>query len=126
MPDLRNMIPKIGALLFLAAVTAWSQPADANYDEAKAGSFSLPDPLVLNNGQPVKDAATWRDKRRPEILQLFESQMYGKSPARPKDLSFELTAVERKALGGSAVRKEITVSFAGAPRMNILLYLPVG
>jgi hypothetical protein len=126
MPDLRNMMLKIGALLLLIPVAAWCQPADANYDEANVGSFSLPDPLVLSNGQPVKDAATWRDKRRPEILQLFESHVYGKSPGRPKDLSFELAAVDRKALGGSAVRKEITVSFAGAPRMSILLYLPVG
>lgn len=42
-----------------------------NYDESKAGSFTLPDPLVLKNGQPVNDAKTWWDQRRPEILNDF-------------------------------------------------------
>jgi hypothetical protein len=117
---------KFASALILIAATAQCQPADANYDEAKAGVFSLPDPLMLNSGQPVKDAAAWRDRRRAEILELFESQVYGRSPGRPRDLSFELVSVERRALGGSAIRKEITVSFAGTPRMNILLYLPAG
>jgi hypothetical protein len=117
---------KIGSLFFLIAATGVGQPADANYDEAKVGTYSLPDPLKFNNGEPVKDAAAWRDQRRPEILRLFESHMFGKSPARPKDLSFELSSLDRKALGGTAVRKEITVSFAGGPRFSILLYLPAG
>jgi hypothetical protein len=123
------MATRIGALLLMTAAAAWCQPADANYDESKAGSYSLPGPLVMSNGQPVKDAATWREKRRPEILRLFESQVYGRSPARPKEMSFELSSMDRKALGGSAVRKEVTVAFtrgADAPRMSILLYLPSG
>ena len=39
-----------------------------NYDEAKVGTYTLPDPLVLANGKPVKDAKTWNEKRRPEIV----------------------------------------------------------
>ncbi len=35
-----------------------------NYDEAKVGTYSLPDPLVMNNGKPVMDAATWSKVRR--------------------------------------------------------------
>jgi hypothetical protein len=27
-----------------------------NYDESKVGTYSLPDPLKLNNGKPVHDA----------------------------------------------------------------------
>jgi hypothetical protein len=123
------MAMRIGALLLMATAAAWCQPADANYDESKAGSYSLPDPLVMSNGQPVKDAAAWREKRRPEILRLFESQVYGRSPMRPKEMSFELSSMDRKALGGTAVRKEVTVAFtrgADAPKMSILLYLPSG
>ena len=39
-----------------------------NYDEAKVGTYTLPDALVLNNGKPVRDAKTWTKKRRPEIV----------------------------------------------------------
>src|SRR5688500_8142225 len=45
----------------------------SNYDEAKVGAYTLPDPLVLQNGQPVRDADTWFKERRPEIVRLYES-----------------------------------------------------
>src|SRR6476661_9243172 len=40
----------------------------SNYDESKVGTYTLPDPLRLQNGQPVRDADTWARQRRPEIL----------------------------------------------------------
>jgi hypothetical protein len=61
-----------------------------NYDEAKVGTYSLPDPLRLNNGKPVRDAKTWYSKRRPEIVEMFETQQYGRAPGRPADESFEM------------------------------------
>ena len=113
-------------LLPLAAPTA-AQPAGANYDEAKVGSYTLPDPLVMSNGDRVTTPEQWRKQRRPEILRLFEAHVYGRSPGRPKDLSFELTAIEQNALGGKASRKEVTAYFSrdkSGPKMEILLYLP--
>ena len=71
-------------------VSALAQVADApdeiksgiptNYTESKVGTYSLPDPLKLANGQPVRDAKTWFAKRRPEIIKLFEENQYGKTP----------------------------------------------
>lgn len=43
-----------------------------NYDESKAGGYILPDPLVFTNGKPVRTAKDWQNKRRPEIIQIFE------------------------------------------------------
>ena len=56
----------------------------SNYDEAKVGSFVLPDPLVLQNGKPVKDAATWNTVRRPELIALYEREIFGAVPARAR------------------------------------------
>ena len=56
-----------------------------NYDEAKVGSYTLPDPLVLANGKAVRDAKTWNEQRRPEIVRLFEENEYGRAPGRPAD-----------------------------------------
>src|SRR5580704_10773092 len=39
----------------------------SNYDETKVGAYTLPDPLVLADGRAVTDAATWFNRRRPEI-----------------------------------------------------------
>ena len=83
----------------------------------------------MANGKKVTDAKTWQSKRRPEIVKLFESQMHGRSPARPKDMKFEVTSTDRNALGGLATRKEITVRFGpekDAAQMHLLLYIPNG
>lgn len=104
-----------------------AQPAGTNYDESKVPKFTLPDPLILANGKPVTDAATWTSTRRPEILKLFQSHEYGKSPGRPANLRFETRSVDNSALEGKAVRKQISALLTGdpnGPRMEILIYLP--
>jgi hypothetical protein len=106
---------------------AHAQQAGTNYDEAKVPKYKLPDPLVASDGQPVADAETWLNKRRPEILNLFATQMYGRSPGRPEAMTFEVTSVETKALAGKATRKEVSVYFTGkkdGPKMDVLIYLP--
>ena len=75
-----------------------------NYDEAKVGTYTLPDPLKLNNGKPVRDAKTWYAKRRPEIEQIFLSQQYGRDPGRPAGEHFEVTDPGTPALNGKAIR----------------------
>lgn len=97
-----------------------------NYDESKVSSYTLPDPLTLENGQKVTSVSDWNEKRRPEILSLFETQVYGKSPSRPDDLHFEVLSEDRYALNNMATRKEIAVYFTKGEEhpMTILLYIP--
>src|SRR5574340_1024252 len=121
----KRLVP---AALFAAAL-AFARPPNANYDESRVPNYTLPDPLVMNSGERVRDAAMWRKRRRPEIYKLFESEMFGRCPGRPRGMTFETVSVDRRALGGKAVRKEVTVYFTGdrnGPRMELLLYLPAG
>ena len=101
-----------------------------NYDEAKVRPYTLPDPLVLNDGTRVRDAAVWRAQRRPELLEIFAREVYGRTPAgRPEKMHWAVTSVDRAALGGKAVRKEITVWFTekkDGPKMHVLVYQPAG
>src|SRR4029077_15109272 len=87
------------AVLFNA--TAPGQVADApdgsvagipvNYTESRVGDYKLPDALTLLNGKPVRDAKTWRDKRRPEIVRLYEENQFGRGPAKaPDGMSFDV------------------------------------
>jgi hypothetical protein len=98
-----------------------------NYDEAKVGSYSLPDPLRLNNGKPVHDARAWYSKRRPEIVAMFETQQYGRAPGRPPDESFEMVDPGTPALNGKAIRKQVTIYLnkdKTGPSIDLLIYLP--
>ncbi|NLF72627.1 MAG: acetylxylan esterase [Candidatus Anammoximicrobium sp.] len=124
-------MPRVVVLLVLAGVLASPcavvQAAEANYDEAKVPQYTLPDPLVLANGDKVSDAETWRTKRRPEILELFRAQMYGRSPGRPDGMSWQVFDCDQQAVGGTATRKQVTVFFTGrkdGPSMDVLIYLP--
>ncbi|MHC4518289.1 MAG: glucuronyl esterase domain-containing protein [Planctomycetota bacterium] len=108
--------------------TAWCAHAqDANYDEAKIPTYTLPDPLLCADGTRVTDADTWKQKRRPEIFELFQEHVYGRSPGRPAQMTFMTTSVDASALKGKATRKEVTVYFDGQHQdynMTILIYLP--
>ncbi|KAA5540868.1 glucuronyl esterase domain-containing protein [Adhaeribacter rhizoryzae] len=98
-----------------------------NYEEAKVPPYILPDPLVFQNGTKVKTPKQWRTKRRAEIIELCENEMYGRSPVRPANMTFKVWDQDKTALNGIATRKQITVYFTGqpdGPQMEILLYLP--
>ena len=129
------------ALLVLSACAATAQQPAApapravvagipvNYDEALVGTYTLPDPLVLANGQPVRDAKTWNRKRRPEIVRLFEENQYGRAPGRPAGMSFDVFDKGTPALDGKAIRRQVTVYFSpdkAGPKMDLLVYLPAG
>ena len=115
------------SIVLLYPCVAEAQPSDANYDEANVPRYTLPDPLVTADGEKVAAAETWYARRRPEILRLFQTYMYGHSPAAPKEMTFEVTSADRRALNGKAVRKDVCVHLTpreGGPTINILIYLP--
>ena len=98
-----------------------------NYDEAKVPKFTLPDPLKMVDGMVVKTVNDWETKRRPEVLALFEKEVYGKAPGKPAKLSFAVLEQSKNVLGGTADRKQVQVRFAGTadgPRMTMLIYSP--
>jgi hypothetical protein len=64
-----------------------------NWDEAKANPWpSLPNPLILNSGKPVKNAQSWRTKRRPELVELFDSEVLGRVPANVPTVDWQVTS----------------------------------
>lgn len=100
---------------------------NTNYEESKVPPYTLPDPLVAADGTRIATPRDWAEKRRPEILRMFEELMYGKAPGRPANLKFEVRSVVRDALGGLATRKQVSILFAGkadGPKMDLLVYLP--
>ena len=107
-----------------ARVTA--QPANAPYDEAKVPAYTLPDPLRFEDGRAVTSAEAWRS-RRAEIVRLFETHVYGRSPAAPSAMRFVVVETARDALAGLAIRRQVRVRLDGTatgPAFELLLYVP--
>ena len=69
-----------------------TDPATApNYDEAKANPYpTLPDPLILKNGKKVKEARVWWSKRRAEIIEDFDREIYGRVPKDTPKVNWEI------------------------------------
>jgi hypothetical protein len=75
-----------------------------NYDESKAGPDSpLPDPLVFKNGKPVKSAKDWEKKRRAEIFEDFDREIYGRVPAHTPSVKWEVVSTTNATNGDVAV-----------------------
>lgn len=126
--------PMVRLITIFCGVTLgliWTLPAGVeedthNYDESKVPAYSLPDPLLASNGSKITHKETWRRLRRVEILKLFETHVYGRSPGRPRTTAYK-ESVDPSALGGKATRKQISIFFKDdktGPSINLLIYLP--
>ena len=84
-------------------------PDAANTDESKATPYtSLPDPLLLNNGKPVNNAETWWKERRPEIVEDFDREIYGRVPENMPSVTWRLLTIRNDTIEGiPAVTKQL-------------------
>jgi hypothetical protein len=103
-----------------------SDPPKVNYDEEQVPAYMLPDPLVDSAGRRVETPQDWRSRRRPEILRLFETHVYGRPP-QPTDFESEANVDQGAALNGNSIRKHVAIHLG--PRsarvtLQLLLYLP--
>jgi hypothetical protein len=71
----------------------------ANYDESKVKPFTLPDPLVCKDGTKVATAEQWWTKRRPEIVEDFDREVYGRVPKDVPAVKWEVTETKEEKVG---------------------------
>jgi hypothetical protein len=122
----------IATTFFVSSTYAQKEPAKivagipVNYNEDSVGTYTLPDPLVLSNGKNVIDAKTWIKKCRTEMVQLYETNQFGKTPGKPADLHFDVFDKGTTVFDGKAIRKQVTVYFTKdtVHKMDLVIYLP--
>ncbi|HWI56293.1 MAG TPA: prolyl oligopeptidase family serine peptidase [Bacillota bacterium] len=93
-----------------------------------AKDLDLPDPLTTRSGEKVSSVELWQTKRRPEILELFRENVYGRMPVRrPEKLQFEVTESTPEALEGKATRKQVKIAYqgpGGEGAIRLVLFIP--
>jgi hypothetical protein len=98
-------------------------PRAANYDESKANVYpKLPDPLVLNNGKRVTTARMWWTQRRPQIVELFDREIYGRTPANLPKVTWEVVSTTQVKNGDvPVVTKKLTghVDNSAGPKITV-------
>jgi len=104
-------------------------PNAANYDESKGNPYpELPDVLKLDNGKPVKGAKQWWKLRRPELVEHFDREVYGRLPKNVPGVTWAVAETKNEASGGRPVltRKivgHVDNSSYPAVNVDIELYL---
>lgn len=78
------------------------------------GGAAIPDVLKTASGQTVATSAVWEKERRPEVLELFKSQVFGRNPVeRPDTLRFEPLEPDKVMMAGKALRKRVNIRYSG-------------
>ncbi len=98
-----------------------------NYDETKVGQYTLPDPLTLANGHPVRNAKMWFNVRQPELLKLYENEIYGRVPPDAPKAAFQVVETDTNALDGLAIHKLVLIRFGDKTNslvIHVNEYLP--
>jgi hypothetical protein len=120
---------KNASLILSAVMFAGVSAVATNYDESKVGAYTLPDPLICDDGSHVTNAETWFPKRRPEILKSYRENIFGRSPGAGTNVTFNVWEISTNAFGGTATRKQVEINFSGTPGgpfAHLLLYTPAG
>ena len=115
----------IAALSFMAesAESAQSKPLPA-VSELKANP-EMPDPLVMLDGERVKDKRQWERERRPELKRLIQHYMYGFAPPAPR-IRAKVERVNPSLFNSKATLKEVTLRFGSdsAPPIHLMVITP--
>ena len=98
-----------------------------NYYENRVPSYSLPDVLTSVEGQKITNSRKWMKVRRPEILELFRENVYGRVPVTPYVKVFRLVNEEREAMGGNATLRQVDIlitSHGDTLPIHLILFVP--
>ena len=98
--DHRRMLELLGITALRPGPSGNPQaPNAANSDEAKVPPYALPDPLDLKNGRRVTTPRQWWRQRRPEIVEDFDREVYGRLPKDVPDVRWEVASTARERNG---------------------------
>jgi hypothetical protein len=97
-----------------------------NYTESRVGAYVLPDPLKLASGELVRDAKTWTQKCRPELIDYYQKEIYGRIPVTAPKVTWQVVSSDPRALGGTATMKQLAGHMGSpeGPAIAVTLYTP--
>src|SRR5665648_10626 len=101
--------------------------AGVNYYEEKVPTYTLPELLTTTDGRKVTSSRQWNNIRRPEILELFRANVYGRVPDTPYDISFKVVNEDKNAMNGTSTLKQVDITITSGGKslvIHLTLFTP--
>lgn len=95
-----------------------------NYDQSKVPPYTLPDPLIAADGTVIDTPELWEAKRRPEILDILESNLFGRPPGEIDGFDSKLISSVRD---GDTLIQQVALTLKKDDRrlnIDLLVFLP--
>lgn len=96
---------------------------------AAAAGDEPPALLLSERGRKITTARQWERQRRPEILRMLSTEVYGVAPDTRVEASYRTLEEDGSALGGTATRRQVRITLRAAGRehtADMLIYIPNG
>jgi hypothetical protein len=128
--DHQNMMDQLGIKALRPGPSGNEKASNhANYDEVKANPFpDIPDPLTMNSGQKVTTPKLWWDERRPELVDMFAKDVYGRVPANVPKVTWTVRTTDHESIAFTPViAKDLigTVENSSYPAITVKLHMTV-
>jgi hypothetical protein len=98
-----------------------------NYFEDKIKPYILPDVLTSPSGKKSLSTANWEKYGRPELLELFRTNVFGRVPSTSYIKSFKIVSEDKNALSGAATFKQVDITITSGDKSLVIhlnLYIP--
>lgn len=117
------------AFIFCITITSvkGQDHKESNYDESRVPEYTLPEVLKTQAGKQVTNKKQWEKTRRPEILKLFEDNIYGQLPTDYDSIRYFVTNENTNSMNGKAHLKEVLIEVFRQNRsvtINLVLFVP--
>jgi hypothetical protein len=100
----------LASIIFASIISVKAQDQiESNYVEAKVPAYTLPDPLNSLAGKKISNKKDWEKIRKPEILRLFEDNIYGQLPKDYDKITFTTIHEDSNSMNGKAHLKEVLI-----------------
>jgi hypothetical protein len=123
---MKKLLQITSAFLLLFPLKSMSQ-IPANYDESKVPALALPDPFVSEKGKLIQTVADWETIRRPEIMRLFQNEVYGQIPKDFDRISFKIVNETANPYADIAELEEVNITIernSKSHTMRINFFIP--
>jgi len=122
-----------GTILFASHSISHAQSKewenDVIYSEKQVPFYELPDPLVTIEGKRITTKEEWLFERRPQIMGMFASIIYGRipEPETSLEVNYRMLSEDKEFFDGRCTRKHILATFSnerGSVQMHMALFIP--